>query len=98
MSEEKAAPLPSVACLQHAFNIAQEQDRPIMTDYWGPSRESPSRVLIGVRDNGEQLLVLSEDEYTSPVQQMFKVENDYIVLTENSLYVISADVETRKIS
>jgi hypothetical protein len=65
-------------------------------DYWTHSHEG--KVLIGVRENGEKLLVKSEDEYTSPIEKIYKVESEYIIVTENSLYIVSAKVSTKRIS
>ena len=67
-----------------------------MMDYWTDSHDNS--ILIGVRDNGEKLLVKSADEYTSPISKIFKVETEYIIVTENSLYVVSSDISTRQIS
>ena len=76
--------------------IAIVDDKPIMLDYWANSQDS--KVLIGVRDNGEKLLVKSEDEYTSPIEKIYKVEGEYIIVTENSLYIVSASIATKRIS
>ena len=67
-----------------------------MMDYWTDSQEN--KVLIGVRESGEKLLVKSEDEYTSPIAKIYKIEGEYIIVTENSLYIVSAEISTRKIS
>jgi hypothetical protein len=88
--------LPSNNTLQHAAKIAIVEDRPIMLDYWAPSLEQ--KVLIGVREDGEKLIVKSEDEYTSSITKIFKVETDYIVLTENSLYIVDVNCPTKRIS
>ena len=45
-----------------------------MFDYWTGSLDKD--VLIGVRDSGEKLLVKSEDEYTSPISKIYKVESE----------------------
>jgi hypothetical protein len=87
---------PSNQCLQHCVKIAIVDDKPIMLDYWSNSHDS--KVLIGVRDNGEKLLVKSEDEYTSPIEKIYKVEGEYIIVTENSLYIVSASISTKRIS
>jgi len=87
---------PSSACLQHCVKLAVVDDKPIMLDYWRNSHEN--KVLIGVRENGEKLLVKSEDEYTSPIEKIYKVEKEYIIATENSLYVVSATISTKRIS
>ena len=87
---------PSNQCLQHVVKIAVVDDKPIMLDYWTDSQEN--KVLIGVRDNGEKLLVKSEDEYTSPIGKFYKSSTEYIIITENSIYLVSSDIPTKKIS
>ena len=88
--------LPNEATLKHAAKIAVVEDKPIMLDYWAASLDK--KALIGVRDSGEKLLVKSEDEYTSPVAKFYKSGSDYIVITENSIYLVSSEIPTRKIS
>ena len=65
-------------------------------DYWTDSCDK--NVLVGVRESGEKLLVKSEDEYTSPISKIYKVEGEYIIVTENSIYLTSADIQTKRIS
>ena len=96
MATETKYASPSDACLQHAAKLASCEDRPMMLDYWTDSCDG--KVVIGVREDGEKLLVKSEDEYTSSIAKVYKVAEEYIVLTENSLYVVSAKVPTKRIS
>jgi hypothetical protein len=96
VKEESNYRLPHATTLQHTAKISIVEDRPIMFDYWTGSLDK--EVLIGVRESGEKLLVKSEDEYTSPIAKIYKVETEYIIITENSIYVISADVDTKRIS
>lgn len=88
--------LPSNTTLQHCSKIAIVEDKPVMFDYWTDSCDK--EVLIGVRDNGEKLLVRNTEEYTSPVVKIYKVEGEYIVMTENSIYVVSSDIPTKRIN
>jgi hypothetical protein len=88
--------LPSNTTLQHVSKLAIIEDKPVMLDYWAGSCDKD--VLIGVRESGEKLIVKSEDEYTSPISKIYKVATEYIIVTENSIYVISADVDTKRIS
>ena len=88
--------LPSGTTLQHCAKLSIVEDKPIMFDYWTASCDK--EVLIGVREEGEKLLVKSEEEYTSPVSKIYKVENEYIIITENSIYLVSADIPTKRIS
>ena len=88
--------LPSNQTLLHSAKIAILEDKPIMLDYWTASCDGT--VIIGVRDSGEKLLVKSEEEYTSPIARIFGSGKEYIIITENSIYVVSADIGTKKIS
>ena len=94
--EETQYTSPSNQCLQHCTKLAVVEDRPIMLDYWTLSQDN--EVIIGVRENGEKLLVKSEDEYTSPIQKIYKVEQEYIIITENSISLVSANISTKRIS
>ena len=88
--------LPSDITLQHASKLAIVEDKPIMLDYWTDSVDK--KALIGVRESGEKLLVKSAEEYTSPVAKFYKSASEYIIITENSIYLVSSDIPTRKIS
>ena len=88
--------MPSNATCQHCCRLAVADDKPIMLDYLTESLDK--NVLIGVRTNGEKLLVKSEEEYTSPISKIYKSENEYIIVTENSIYIVSADISTRRIN
>jgi len=88
--------LPSETTLKHAAKLAVVEDKPIMLDYWTSSLDKKS--LIGVKDSGEKLLVKSEDEYTSPISKFYKSGSEYIIITENSIYLVASDILTRKIT
>lgn len=97
-NENKTLILPSEKVLKHVAKLSIEQDKPIMMDYWTDSFGDSPSVLIGVRNNEEKLLVRSNEEYTSPVSKIFKVGEEYIVITENSIYVVSTQIPTKRIS
>jgi hypothetical protein len=98
VAKESGYRLPSDATLQHASKLAIVEDRPIMLDYWAGSIDKT--VLIGVKDDEtkEKILVRSEEEYTSPIQKIFKSVGEYIVMTENSIYIVDIGIPTKKIS
>tara|TARA_B100000073_G_scaffold267609_1_gene227206 strand:+ start:1634 stop:1957 length:324 start_codon:yes stop_codon:yes gene_type:complete len=94
----KSAPnyrLPTGLTLQHCAKLSIVEDKPIMFDYWTASCDK--EVLIGVKENGEKLLVKSEEEYTSPVSKIYKVETEFIIITENSIYIVSNDISTKRV-
>jgi len=88
--------MPDGQTLQHISKLAIVNDKPIMMDYWVNSVEK--KVIIGVREGGEKLLVKNEEEYTSPISKVYKVKEDFIIETENSLYLVDAAIDTKKIS
>ena len=102
MSEQKPATtqesyrLPSDVTLKHAAKIGMVEDKPIMLDYWTASLDK--KALIGIRENNEKLLVKSEEEYTSSIVKFYKSGTEYIIITENSIYIVSSDIPNRRIS
>ena len=88
--------LPSDVTLQHASKLSIVEDKPIMLDYWTASVDK--KALVGVRESGEKLLVKSAEEYTSPIAKFYKSATEYIIITENSIYIVSSEIPTRKIS
>jgi hypothetical protein len=88
--------LPSEITLKHAAKLAIVEDKPIMFDYWTASLDK--KALIGIRENNEKLLVKSEEEYTSSIAKFYKSGTEYIIITENSIYIVSSDIPNRRIS
>lgn len=90
--------LPTQATLQHVLKLAVLEDRPLLMDYWmasiGPVEGKP---FIGVRENKEKLLVKNEEEYTSPISKIFKSGTEYIVMTENSIYLVDSTIANKRI-
>ena len=98
MSTTEETKLPSDKVLKHATKLSIENDKPIMMDYWTDSCGPEASVLIGVRNNDEKMLVRSAEEYTSPISKIFKVAEEYIVITENSIYIVHTSIPTKRIS
>ena len=96
MEDNESYRLPSSNTLQHSAKISVVEDKPIMLDYWQLSLDG--KVIVGVKENNEKLLVKSEDEYTSTIVKIFKVDSEYIILTENSLYIVDVNCPTKRIS
>ena len=96
--ESGSYPSPSHKTLLHAVKLAIVEDKPIMMDYWVGSLDKT--VLIGVREGAakEKMLVRNEEEYTSPIAKIFSVETEYIIMTENSIYIVDAKIPKKYIS
>jgi hypothetical protein len=86
--------LPPPSVLLRACQLSITEDKPLYFDYY---RESVDKsCCIGVKEDAKYL-VKSDDEYTSTIQNVYKCETCYIVMTENSLYVVSAQIPVKKI-
>lgn len=92
-----AAEMPNEKVLVHAAKIAMEQDKPIMLDYFTETRLGTAFLGEDV-ERKEKFLVKSADEYTSPIQKFFKANGDYIIVTENSVYIVSGALKKKSIS
>ena len=88
--------VPSPTVMAQAAKIAVEQDRPIYLDYYNESLEK--KCCIGVQGN-TKFLVKSDTEYTSPIESIMRIkeEKTYLVVTENSLYIVSAEIPVKRI-
>jgi len=83
-----AAPTPSPAALVQAAKLAMAQDNPIRLDYYAET--AAGTAFLGEDgETKEQMLVKSTEEFTSLVQNKYKVGEDYLVLTENSIYIVT---------
>jgi 3-oxoacyl-ACP reductase-like protein len=92
-----AVDIPNEKVLTHAAKIAVERDMPILLDYYADTKSG--KAFLGEdSETKEKILVKNPDEYTSPVQKMFKAKDDYIIMTENSLYCVCAAIPTKRIS
>lgn len=88
--------MPSAATLVSAAKLAIQKDMPIQLDYFVDSAEG--KAFLGEdAQTAEKMLVKNSEEYTSHIQKIYKAGEDFIVLTENSIYLVSGKVQKRKI-
>ena len=91
-----AAPSPSPQTLIQAAKLAMQQDKAIQLDYYLDTDQG--RAFLGEdTENNEKMLVKSGEEFTSLIQKIYKVQTDFIILTENSIYIVSGNIQKRRI-
>ena len=90
--------IPNAKVLEHAAKIAMEQDKPLMFDYYLETKAGGPAFLGEDKETTERILVKNAEEFTSPVKKMFKAKDDYIIVTENSVYIVSGAVKKKEIS
>lgn len=91
-----ATATPSPQTLVQAAKLAMQQDKAIQLDYYLDTDQG--RAFLGEdTDNNEKMLVKSGEEFTSLIQKIYKVQTDFIILTENSIYIVSGKIQKRRI-
>jgi hypothetical protein len=87
-------PLPDATTLATAAKFAQQQDKPIMMDYYADT--VAKRAFIGVdKETDEKILVKNREEFTSLIKKIGKAGKDFLVMTENSIYIVSGTIEKK---
>jgi hypothetical protein len=100
-----AAPvdLPLEKTLMNAAKLAMADDKPILLDYYKDTRAGTA-FLGEDKDTKEQILFKNADEYTSPIQKKFRVQDatgtktEYLFVTENSIYIVHGAIKKKEIS
>ena len=87
---------PSVQLLVQAAKLGIQQDKPIQLDYYVDT--CTGKAFMGEdQETKEKMLVKSNDEFTSLIQKVYKVQEEYIIITENSIYLVSGKIQKRRI-
>ncbi len=96
-SQTQQEVLPHATTLLHAARLAIQQDKPIQLDYYVES--ATNKAFIGEDpETKEKMLVKSNEEFTSLIGKIYKVQEDFLILTENSIYIVSGKVQKRRIN
>lgn len=89
--------IPTATTLQQAAKVAIQQDKKIMLDYYNDSLNE--KAFIGEdQETKERILIKTRKDFTSLVQKIFKVGDDYLILTENSIYIVSTKIMKRRVN
>lgn len=96
-STQQQEVLPHPTTLLHAARLAIQQDKPIQLDYYVES--ASGKAFIGEDpETKEKMLVKSNEEFTSLIAKIYKVQEDFLILTENSIYIVSGKIQKRRIN
>ena len=88
--------LPNPSTLLQASKLAIAEDKPIHLDYFVDT--TTGKAYMGEdAETKEKMLVKSTEEFTSLIKKVYKVAEDYIVMTENSIYIVSGKIQRRRI-
>lgn len=87
--------LPSSTALIQAARLAMSQDKQIALDYFIDTHNTKAFIAEDP-ETKDKVLVKSRDEYTSLVSKMYKVGDEFLIITENTIYIVSGKIQKRK--
>lgn len=91
------ADVPGEKVLVHAAKMALAMDKPIMLDYYGPTKAGTA--FIGEdKETKEKILIKNREEWTSPIEKLGRAGDDILVVTENSIYIVAGTIKKKEIS
>ena len=95
MSQTGGKPKLSIPCaetLQQACKLSIKTQKPMCFYFYVDSLKG--NICIATNDD-EKIIFKNNDEHTSPIQNTYKVNDEYLVVTENTIYVISAKTQIK---
>jgi len=87
---------PDNNALLNSFRLSEAHDKPIHCNYWTDSQNE--KVYIGKTQNNEKIIYVDEEEYTSPIEKLYKIDNAYIIMTGNSIYIVNTAIQIKSVN
>ncbi len=80
---------PDEKTILFAAKLSLEQDKPIYFSYWNDSLTNKVCFYCTDKTTNERVIYKNKDEFTSPISKKYTNNNDAIILTENSIYIVA---------
>ena len=84
--------LPTEKTLLQSTKLALKTKKPVCFYFYIDSLKGKISI---VSDGEDRIIFKSEDEHTSPILNTYKSDNCYIVVTENTIYILSSETQVR---
>lgn len=94
MSDTNETKVPSQTTLSAAANLSIRIGKPVCFYFYLDSCNN--KVKIGTNNN-DKVIYKNNEEHTSPISNIYKSEGEYLIVTENTIYVISSGVKVVKL-
>ncbi len=93
MSQTVAFKMPSEKTLYQSAKLSIEHNKPVCYYFYKDSLADT--VCIATYEN-DKIIYKNSEEHTSPIVKTFRCDSEYLVVTENSIYVISSSTKIKK--
>ena len=81
-NEKKKMEIPSASTLQFLCKLSIKISKVIDFYYYSDSFRGKVKI---VEDEGVRILYKNNEEHTSPIVRIYKVENEFLIVTENTI-------------
>ena len=85
--------MPGITTLSNAAKLSIKLGRPLDFYFYIDSCRGNAQI---VNAEGEKIIYKNNDEHTSPIKHTYKTDNEYLIVTENTIYVISCNTSVSK--
>lgn len=85
--------MPSDKTLAQAFKLSLQIGKPVESYFYIDSCKGSIYICANETD---KIIYKSNDEHTSPVSSIYKSEGEYLIVTENSIYILSGTTKVAK--
>ena len=82
--------LPSSDTLMQATKLSIKVSKPICFYFYIDSCKGNASLT---QYQGDKIIYKNNEEHTSPIQNIYKVGDEYITVTENTIYIISSNTK-----
>ena len=93
MTDTTKVSVPTANTLSQAFKLSIQTGRPIESYFYIDSCKG--QVCICANDTAK-IIYKNQDEHTSPIGNIYKVDNEYLIVTDNTIYIISSGTKVTK--
>lgn len=85
--------MPSDKAFVNICKLSIQHEKPIHFYFYNDSLKN--QVIIRTKDN-EKIIWKNEEEHSSPILKTFQCDNVFIIITENSIHIISSNTKIEK--
>lgn len=83
--------LPAQRTILKAAEFCTVQDKDLKFDYYEDSMNGKAYIGKNI-STGEKNLIKDTDNYTSPIVEIFRMGDDFICITSNSVYIVHSKI------
>ena len=85
--------LPGAKTLEQAAKLSIKVSKPICFYFYIDSCKGNISI---VNSDGDKIVYKNSEEHTSPINNTYKVNDEFLVVTDNTIYVISCNTKVKK--